>query len=102
MRRSFLLMLSLLLVSAGFCQQPNGENNDFLVEVLNEKQEQAEGVSVELLRVKDSVLQKAAVTDLKGAVLFENIPTGEYFFKVSRVGYQQQVSPLYKFPLEQN
>src|SRR5688500_14215330 len=98
MQRVFLSLIGLLLMFSGFGQRLE-EGSPFLVEVLNEKNESAPGASVEMYSVPDSSLQKAGVTDSSGLAIFEDIPAGEYFFRISRVGYHPNFSAVYKFPL---
>lgn len=50
-------------------------------------------VNVTLLKVKDSVLVKAAVTDSKGMYTIENVAPGSYLVTASRVGYKQALLP---------
>jgi len=49
-------------------------------------------VTVSLLKVKDSSLAKAAVTNKDGKYELENIAEGEYFISVSAVGFENKQS----------
>ncbi|HKH62107.1 MAG TPA: outer membrane beta-barrel protein [Flavitalea sp.] len=51
-------------------------------------------VNISLLKAKDSTLQRSAVTDSKGYYQIEKVIPGSYILSASRVGYQQQSSPL--------
>lgn len=51
--------------------------------------------NVLLLKATDSTLAKAAVTDLDGTYLIENITDNQYFIKASMVGYDDFASPLF-------
>jgi outer membrane receptor protein involved in Fe transport len=93
----FCLVVVGLLLSFGVLGQRLNESEGFLVEVLQENQQPAAGVSVEMLSTRDSVLQKAGVTDSTGTALFTDIVPGEYIFRVTSIGYQPQVSEVYTF-----
>ncbi|HEU4607807.1 MAG TPA: TonB-dependent receptor, partial [Chitinophagaceae bacterium] len=48
--------------------------------------------TIELMRQKDSALLKAQITDGSGAASFNNLLPGNYFFRVSRIGFITQVT----------
>ncbi|MDO9375814.1 MAG: TonB-dependent receptor [Ferruginibacter sp.] len=98
MLRCYFLWVGLFFAVPGFAQ-PLQEPVPFLLEALNDKQQLAEGVSVTIVGVPDSVVQKTIVTDEKGVALVEDLPPGSYVFKFTGVGYQVHVSPVYTFPI---
>jgi hypothetical protein len=49
--------------------------------------------NVLLMKVVDSTLAKASVTNIDGAYLIENITDSQYFIKASMVGYEDFTSP---------
>ena len=51
-----------------------------------------ENVTVELLRSKDSILVKVAISDAKGLASFGNLEPGQYFAKVSIINYSSGYS----------
>ncbi|RYZ33378.1 MAG: hypothetical protein EOP49_35990 [Sphingobacteriales bacterium] len=52
-----------------------------------------ENVTAELLKSKDSLLAKASISDKQGTVIFENIKPGDYFIKLSMIGFGAYLSP---------
>ena len=81
-RNVFLLLIMTLALGAG-AQPQMTDTASFLVTVLNEKQQAAEGVTIELIRVANKELVKAAVTDTNGTAAFSNILPGEHYFAIS-------------------
>ncbi|TWI85207.1 outer membrane receptor protein involved in Fe transport [Lacibacter cauensis] len=61
-------------------------------EVKDESQKPFSGITVSLLRSKDSSLVKAAITDKSGGYLFEAVKNGSYLLGVTAVGYQKMYS----------
>src|ERR671913_312416 len=98
MKKAYLILVGVLLVLQGFGQQLN-EPGNFILEVLDDKERTAEGVSIYLISVPDSSIQKTVVTDKKGIAMVDDIPPGAYVFKFTAVGYQVHVSPVYTFPV---
>src|SRR5918993_2375601 len=98
MKKAYLILVGVLLVLQGFGQQLN-EPPGFILEVLDNKERTAEGVSIYIINVPDSSIQKTVITDKKGTAIVEDIPPGAYVFKFSAVGYQVHVSPVYTFPV---
>lgn len=58
--------------------------------IYSESQQPIENATAELLRIKDSSLVKAAITDKNGMVLFENIVVGSYRIRISIIGFTTQ------------
>lgn len=54
-----------------------------------------EFANVTLHRATDSVFVKAALSDNQGQFEFENLPTGQFFVRVTQVGYQRFSSPAF-------
>lgn len=57
-------------------------------------QKAIDGVTVSLLRIKDSVLAKATFTDKNGNYMFEGIKEARYFISLSAIGYKKTISLL--------
>lgn len=75
---------------AGFAQT----NSRVKGEVKDESQKPLQGITVSLLRSKDSSLVKAAITDKSGGYLFESVKDGSYLLGISAVGYQKSYSQV--------
>ena len=82
-QRYFLLLILFLFTTAAFAQQASisGKVND-------DKGEPLTGAIIELRRVSDSVLVKANVSDFKGDFLFENQKEGNYYLRISMLGFK--------------
>ena len=65
-------------------------------EVKDENQKPVSGITVSLLKSKDSSLVKAAITDNSGSYVFEGIKEGVYLLGITAVGFQ----PSFSQPLE--
>ena len=61
-------------------------------EVKDESQKPVSGITVSLLRGKDSSLVKAAITDKGGAYSFEAVKDGSYLLGITSVGFQKKIS----------
>lgn len=84
--RKFLFLVCTIFGTLCYAQVKEGGSTS--VTVINEKQAPAEGVTLQLLRVKDSGLVRSALTDKNGNAEVTNVPEGNYFFKISAVGYR--------------
>lgn len=62
--------------------------------VVEENKKNLEFVTVTLHRAKDSVLVKGGLTDNKGVFDIENLKMGQYFIRISQVGFEKYASPL--------
>ena len=62
--------------------------------VVEENKKPLEFVTVTLHRAKDSVLVKGGLTDNKGVFDIENLKMGQYFIRISQVGFEKYASPL--------
>ncbi len=94
-----ILLLTLLLCHAAtFAQQKIGQISGTVITA----GKPVEGLTVSLLRSKDSVLTKAAVTDAKGQYSFEKIAIGTYFIRLSGIGYNTVQSDVVSISAEQS
>ncbi len=90
---------SLLCVSSSLLAQDNtigtvkGSVND------DSTHRPLEFVNVLLQKKTDSTLVTGAVTNANGAFELKNIPAGEYFVKLSRVGYEEKALPPFAVDL---
>lgn len=92
MRVSFtILLMFVLLTSTAFAQT--------LGKITGEVQESGNkglnGVSVSLLKAKDSALVKVAVSDKSGRFEFDNIKEGQYLITYTSVGFEKKVTPVF-------
>jgi iron complex outermembrane recepter protein len=94
-RNGYLLAI-LLLSTVGHAKSSIPKGFDFIITVLTEKSEPANGASVQLLR--DGKLVKAEISDSTGAAVFQEITDGDYTFTITCVGYQPQSTGVYHFP----
>lgn len=85
--------------TTGFAQPHINDTTSFYITVVNEKQQMAAGVSVELISAVGKALVKVAVTNEQGQAVFTNIAAGKHYFTITAVGYQSQTTELYDFPL---
>ena len=74
-----------------FCLGAQAQTGKISASVVSDQQLALENLTVELLKSKDSVLVKAAITDKNGIASFENIRFGDYRLRVTGVNY----SPAY-------
>jgi uncharacterized surface anchored protein len=98
-----ILLLSILLCVAyvGFAQQPDSKGKASII-ISNDQSIPLEGATVELLRSKDSVLVKTAISDKLGSVEFENIKLGTYLMKISMVNHASTYTPQFSLTPEQS
>jgi iron complex outermembrane recepter protein len=91
MKKLFALAAAVLTFTyAGFAQT----NSRVKGEVKDESQKPLQGITVSLLRSKDSSLVKAAITDKSGGYLFESVKDGSYLLGITAVGYQKSFSQV--------
>ena len=86
MKKGYLFLMALVFLSITSIAQ-SSKNGKINVSIRNEQQQFLENATAELLRFKDSSLLKAAISDKTGAVVFENLATGNYRIRISMVGY---------------
>jgi hypothetical protein len=91
MKKLFALAAAVLTFTyAGFAQT----NSRVKGEVKDESQKPLQGITVSLVRSKDSSLVKAAITDKSGGYLFESVKDGSYLLGITAVGYQKSFSQV--------
>lgn len=85
---AFLTAALLTFTFSSFAQTASRVKGD----VKDESQKPVSGITVSLLRGKDSSLVKAAITDKSGAYSFESVKDGSYLLRITSVGYQIKIS----------
>jgi iron complex outermembrane receptor protein len=85
---AFLTAALLTFTFSSFAQTTSRVKGD----VKDESQKPVSGITVSLLRGKDSSLVKAAITDKDGLYSFESIKNGSYLLGITSVGYQKKFS----------
>jgi outer membrane receptor protein involved in Fe transport len=94
MQKRFLFILLIGFAYTGIGQTA-AKDSSVLVMVRNEKQEPVESSTIALIRTRDSMLIKTALSDEKGMALIHRVAPGEYRFEISFAGYQTYISKLY-------
>lgn len=94
MRKLYLFLMGLVFLSISSIAQ-SSKNGKINISIRNEQQQLLENATAELLRLKDSLLLKAAISDKTGTVVFENLATGNYRIRISMLGY----TTLYSAPI---
>lgn len=87
------LMMVLLIVSGLFAQQV--ENSNITGKVTDTQLNPLSGLTVALHTVKDSLLRQNTITDANGSFRF-NITPGNYFIKVSGIGFKPSQTPAFE------
>lgn len=95
------MMFIMLLLAAVYAHAQNTVRGKLSVVVTNEKNAPLENATVELVRTKDSVMAKVAITDKGGLVEFDNVRAGAYLVKISFVNYTTQFSSPVSISAEQ-
>jgi uncharacterized surface anchored protein len=65
------------------------------ITITNDQNTTLEGITVELLRSKDSGLVKTALTDKAGLVEFDNVKPGSYLVRAGGVSYASGYSAAF-------
>ena len=86
----FLTPLCVLLCVAVMAQTKIGHITGT---VTDDTQKAIEGATVSLLKSKDAVLVKVAVTDKKGTYEFDKIAEGDYVLAITVAGFQKKTTP---------
>ncbi|MBC7936894.1 MAG: TonB-dependent receptor [Rhizobacter sp.] len=68
------------------------------LQVKTDKRQNASGSSIELRKVADSSLFRTGLTDAGGIAVFQNVPGGNYFFKIMHTGSETLITKAYHFP----
>lgn len=97
--KKFALFISFILLTVFVSAQPK---NKISIAVFNDQQLPVENATVELLRSKDSVLIKTALTDKNGVAEFENIAFNSYIIQVTAVGFNTDYSKPFMVSESQN
>ncbi len=87
---AFLTAAFLTLSFAGFAQKTSTISG----EVKDEAKKPLAGITISLLRVKDSSLVKADITDKAGAYVFAGLKDGSYLIAATAAGYKKSFSAL--------
>lgn len=87
---AFLTAALLTCTYSSFAQTASRVKGD----VKDESQKPVSGITVSLLRGKDSSLVKAAITDKSGTYSFESVKNGSYLLGITSVGYQKKISSV--------
>ena len=93
MRKSAFTLIVFLIASIVVTAQ-TAESGKISGKVTDEQQKPIEGATAELLRVKDSSLVKAAISNKSGVIEFENIRFGSYFIRTTYVNRERAISSI--------
>jgi iron complex outermembrane recepter protein len=99
MRTVILFFIASIISQIGMAQANKGTMS---VTINNETAAPVEGITVELLRGRDSVVVKTSLTDKSGVATIENIPLGQYRVRTSGIGFSVVYSPLFLLDEQQN
>jgi hypothetical protein len=100
MKKTSMLLLGMLSVLVMLAQQPTSRGK-LGVSIVTDEGAPLENATVQLLRSKDSVLVKVAVSDKTGLAEFENIRFGSYIIKASMVNHAPKYSSIFNLAAEQ-
>src|SRR5687768_18511203 len=92
MRNLALILIAAITSLAAIAQEKKGTIS---IQINNETGTGLEGITVDLLKAKDSILVKTSVTDKSGIAVIENIPMGEYRVRTSSVGFSTSYSEAF-------
>lgn len=87
---AFLTAAFLTLSFAGFAQKVSSVRGG----IKDEAQKPLAGITVSLYKASDTSLVKAAISDVAGTYVFENVKDGSYLVGISAAGYQTSFSGL--------
>ena len=90
-----LFVVVLILFAQVATAQPS-EDGDVTITVNNNQQQPLSLASVAMLKAKDSSIVRTGMTDSSGKLVFENIPSGKYLFRITMVDHITQ----YAGPIE--
>jgi hypothetical protein len=82
---AFMGLIATLITTIATAQTQN--KGKISLNIINDRQAPVENATVELLRAKDSVLLKTALSDKTGLAEFENIVFGSYLVRSRMIGY---------------
>ena len=98
MRKSFFFIITFVAATTLSAQPLAKPADKITLQVISDKHTALSHATVELLRGKDSVLVKAGITDSTGSVVFEQVNSGVYLFRVSMINYAVQHTALFQVP----
>lgn len=91
MQKTFLFFF-LLIAGHTMAQQ------SVTLHIKNDKGQPVPGSSIEMRKITDSSLLRTALADKEGNAIFQNVPDGNYFFKITHAGSEPLTTKAYKFP----
>ena len=97
-----LLSIAVLTFISSILIAQTTERGKITGKITDEQQNPIEGVTAELLRVKDSGLVKVAVSDKRGVFEFESIRFGTYLIRTSHINHQRTFSSTITLAAESN
>ncbi len=95
-RIGFCIVIIFLITTA------QAQRGSVKISVVNDQQAGLENVTIEVLKIKDSSLVKAGITDKNGLAELENIRFGEYLLKATMINYGAQYSSSFSLSAEQS
>ena len=96
MKSPFLLLKHFIFITLLFASiESFGEEAAITGKVSDKNNEPLTGAIAELRNAADSTLAKVNVADASGAFLFQNIKEGQYFLKVSFMGFDTYKSEAF-------
>lgn len=100
MKQLFLLLTIMSLSVLSFAQSSTGKISGSIKDGGNQKI--IDAATISLLKTKDSILVKTAITDKDGNFIFENIKNGSYFVQASSLGHSNVFSNSFTLSPDQN
>ncbi|HLX93485.1 MAG TPA: outer membrane beta-barrel protein, partial [Puia sp.] len=95
MRREIAYIVIFLLSGANVCCQ-QADSYSFRLIVLDENHAPLAAANVQLLRESKSI--KETISDARGMASFQQIPAGNFIFRVSSAGFEPRNTHSYHFP----
>lgn len=99
--RKYLLLTLVTLLTATVSAQEAVERGAVKIKIISEKKEPLPGITVSLLKLEDSSLAKAAITDDQGNAEMEGVRYGSYFIKATAAGYQPAYTSFFQVAASQ-
>ncbi|RYZ23719.1 MAG: TonB-dependent receptor [Chitinophagaceae bacterium] len=90
------IYLALMLSAASLAAAAQGGKGSVSVNITNEQKAPLESATVEILRAKDSVLVKTALSDRGGTALAEALPAGRYLLRITMTGHEPRYAPAFE------
>jgi len=92
MRLTLLSIFSLFLFNAAFSQIAGKVD----VKVIDQQQKPQDGVFVQLVKAKDSVMAQYTITETTGTAEFTNVAKGQYMIYISQTGFENYFSKAFE------